>query len=212
MPTSRPGRAAALATALAAGLAACVPGARGLPAITVSRDVTVVGPAGYCVDGGTARERSGGSFVALGSCAALRGGGAEGPAAPAVLTALVSPPGPAGGGTDLQALERFVDSEAGRAALAHDGRPESVEVLATDPSGGALYIRLRDASTDRPAGLSDDTWRAILPLGDRLVVLSAMSHSAAPVDAGGLRATLERFVTAMRAANGNTAAAGADEL
>ena len=162
--------------------------------------VTVVGPQGYCVDPGSSRERATGSFVMLGSCATLHGAG-SGPPRPAVLTALVSPPSDPPLVPSVAELERFFRSDAGLAALAHDGDPDSVTLLRIDARDPILFLKLRDSSTDRPADLSDGSWRAIFPLRDRLVALSVAGHADLPVGDAELRRTLDRFVAALRAAN-----------
>lgn len=211
MPTSdrRAGRWAGLVAACAV-LAGCLPqpgslafraGAAPVAAVRVSgNDVTIAGPEGYCVDPTSSRERAEGSFVMLGSCATLRGAG-EGPGKPTVLTALVSPrsdpplvPGPA-------QLESFFRSRAGKAALAHDGDAGSVTLLRFSAEGPVLYLKLRDRSTDRPAALSDISWRAVFPMKDRLVALSVTGHDDLPVADTDIRATLDRFVSAVFAVN-----------
>lgn len=162
--------------------------------------VTVVGPDGYCVDPVSSRERAAGSFVILGSCATLNGTGA-GPGKPAVLTALVSPPSDPPLVPSVADLERFFRSDAGRAALAHDGAAASVTLLRIDARDPVLFLKLRDTSADRPADLSDRSWRAIFPLRGRLVALSVAGHDDLPVGDADMRRTLDRFVAALRAAN-----------
>lgn len=166
--------------------------------------LTVVGPDGYCVDPGSSRERAEGSFVMLGSCATLHGS-ASGPRAPAVLTALVSPPSNPPLVPSVAELERFFRSQTGQAALAHDGNAGSVTLLRIEARDPILFLKLRDASTDRPSQLSDQSWRAIFPLRDRLVALSVASHDDLPVRDNDMRRTLDRFVAALRAANPETA-------
>lgn len=176
-------------------------GAPPVQAVRVSDDgVTVVGPEGYCVDPGSSHERAAGSFVMLGSCATLRGAGA-GPGRPAVLTALVSPPSDPPLVPSVAELERFFRSEAGQAALAHDGNADSVTLLEIEARDPILFLKLRDSSADRPAALSDRSWRAIFPLRDRLVALSVAGHDDLPVGDADMRRTLDRFVAALRAAN-----------
>ena len=168
--------------------------------------VTVVGPDGYCVDPGSSRERATGSFVVLGSCATLSGA-VNGPGKPAVLTALVSPPSDPALVPSVAELERFFRSDAGQAALAHDGRAPSVTLLQIDARDPVLFLKLRDTSADRPVDLSDRSWRAILPLRGRLVALSVAGHDDLPLSDADMRRTLDRFVAAMRGANPEIAAA-----
>jgi len=220
MPTSdrrgpgRPRRAGLAVLALA--VSGCLPqpgslaflGTAPLPAVRVSDNgVTVVGPAGYCVDPASSAERAAGSFVMLGSCDTLRGAG-TGPGRPAVLTALVSPPSDPPLVPTVAELERFFRSDAGQAALAHDGAADSVTLLDIEPRDPILFLKLRDRSTARPAELSDVSWRAIFPLRDRLVALSVAGHDDLPVGDADMRRTLDRFVAALRAANPDPVAEG----
>jgi len=199
---------------LALMLSGCLPqpgslaflGAAPVQAVRVSGNgVTVVGPDGYCIDPGSSAERAAGSFVMLGSCATLRGTGA-GPGKPAVLTALVSPPSDPPLVPSVAELERFFRSDAGRAALAHDGEAASVTLLEIEARNPILFLKLRDTSAARPAELSDMSWRAIFPLRDRLVALSVAAHDDLPVGDADMRRTLDRFVAALRAANPETVA------
>lgn len=195
MPTSR-------LAAAALWLAGCTPGMAlkpGATVVQVASDVTIAGPDGYCVDDRSAENRLGGAFVMLGSCAALQGEG--GPEAPAVLTALVSPPSDPPLAPSAEQLLGFLNSPDGRAALAHDGRAGSVSVLSSRADDGVLYVRVRDSSADRPEGLEPVSWRAVFGLDSRLVALAASSHGAAPASDAELQGTLERFVQAVRAAN-----------
>lgn len=182
-------------------------GGTSVKAVRVSGNaVTVVGPAGYCVDPGSARESAQGSFVMLGSCATLSGAG-NGPRTPAVLTALVSPPSDPPLVPSVAQLEQFFRAEAGQAALAHDGTADSVTLLQIDKKGPVLFLKLRDTSAGRPADLSDRSWRAIFPMRGRLVALSVAGHDDLPVGDTDMRRTLDRFVAAVRGANPEVATA-----
>jgi hypothetical protein len=164
------------------------------------RDVVVQGPTGYCVDQGTAQDRATGTFVMLGSCAILRGQG-DSPDSPGVLTALVAPlADPPQQPTPAQ-LEQFFRSAEGRAALAHDGQPGSVTVLDITAEDDVLYLSVRDTSRDRVDELGEMSWRAVLPLQNRLVALSVTAHVERPIEPAQARRTLRSFVATMQAAN-----------
>jgi hypothetical protein len=200
----------AVATALLSGCLmdpgslAFVTGPDPVSAVRVSNsDVTIVGPEGYCVDPGSSRDRAAGSFVMLGSCETLRGTG-DGPGRPAVLTALVSPESDPPLVPDPAQLERFFRSQAGQAALAHDGRADSITLLRFDREGPVLFLKIRDRSADRPAPLSDISWRAVFPMKDRLVALSVTGHDDLPVEDTDMRRVLNRFLAAVLAANRDT--------
>lgn len=208
-PVPRPALRRVGVVALAVALSGCLPqpgsmallGGTPVQAVRVSGNgVTVVGPDGYCVDPGSSRERATGSFVMLGSCATLHGAG-TGPGSPAVLTALVSPPSDPPLVPSVAELERFFRSDAGQAALAHDGTADSITLLRIEARSPILFLKLRDTSADRPTDLSDRSWRAVFPLQGRLVALSVASHDDLPLGDADMRRTLDRFVAAMRAAN-----------
>lgn len=218
MPISDRAGTAALSAAVALLLAGCAeppPGVAGkgvhqpaqaLRAIQVAQnDVTIAGPRGYCVDPGATREAPSGAFVLLGSCAALERDAAGG--AGAVLTASISQPGLPGRNPAPAELEQFFRSAEGRAALAQDGRASSLTLKGLHARDGVLFLSLRDASAARPDRLADDSWRAIFALDDRVVSLTATSLAEAPLGETELRRTLERFVDAVRAANGQRRAA-----
>jgi hypothetical protein len=175
-----------------------------LKAIRVARnDVVIAGPKGYCVDPRATREAGTGAFVLLAGCAALDGQPASDRAQPrAVLTASVSPEGLPGRSPGPAELEAFFRSAEGRAALAQDGRPDSVAVGRAEARGGVLFLRLKDGSRGRPDELGDDLWRAVFALNDRIVSLSATSLAVAPMGEAELRRTLDQFVAAVKAANG----------
>ena len=188
-----------------AGCGAPVDVARLAPeTVLVAENVVVAGPPGYCIDAGAVRETGSAAFVLLGSCASLSGDGIRAmPDAPGVLTVLVSP---AGGGAVFSAaseqqLQRFFSSDEGRIALSADGRAESVEVLETRSEGGLLFVRARDLSGERPAGVAEDYWRALLDLNGHLVTATVIGFEARPLEPGdGLR-TLAALTERLRREN-----------
>lgn len=211
-PISRTAGAALVALALLGGcdgtegLSGQALGLRNAPVLALrvsGREVVVQGPPGYCVDQATAEDRTSGSFVMLGNCAILRGEG-DSPDIPAVLTALVSAPSdPPQRPTPAQ-MEQFFRSPDGRAALAHDGVPGSVTVLDTRGDGDVLYLTVRDSSRREVEELGEMSWRAVLPLKDRLVALGVSAHAGRPIQPAEARKTLRAFVAAMQAVNAPT--------
>jgi hypothetical protein len=167
------------------------------------REVVVQGPPGYCIDQATAEDRASGSFVMLGSCAILRGEG-DSPQTPGVLTALVSAPSDPPQRPTPEQMAQFFRSPDGRAALAHDGLPGSVDVLETQAEGDVLYLTVRDRSRATVDELGEMSWRAVLPLQNRLVALGVTAHAGRPIQPAEAQATLRSFVAAMQAANAPT--------
>lgn len=194
----------------AAAIAACLLLPACLPAVPLpgpqpflsvaGGEVTIVGPAGYCVDSRTERSRLAGTFVVLGDCGILGGGT---PAAnPAVLMALVSAAGDLPQAPSAAQLEEYFRSEAGQAALSHDGTAATVTLLEIAAEGDVLYLKVRDGSAGYPGTLDATSWRAVLSLRDRLVALTVASHAEVPVGDLSMRRTLRDFVAAVIAANG----------
>lgn len=215
MPISDAGVCAALAAAL--GLAGCGDGPPGPvsrsftpltgPPVThlmVQDDaVTIKGPAGYCIDRTATRDRADGVFVMLGDCTRLYNTGSESPDASAVLTALVSGPSDQVQRPSPAQLERFFRSEDGRAALSLDGDAATVIIDQTRIVDDVLIFLMRDASSARPEGLSDRSWRAVLTLRDRLVSLAVTPHLEEPLPDDDGRQLLDAFIAAMLATNVN---------
>ncbi len=194
---------AAVAGLVALGLAACGGFALNRPPETVTvagGSVVIGGPQGYCVDRPGSRLNGESPFVLLGSCASIaRDAGAGAPRQPGVLTATVSPPGEGPGFADtLPQLENFLGSAPGRAALARDGRPESVEVLSTRREGATLIVHLRDTSANVVPGTDPVYWRGLFEANGRLVTVSVMSFADQPMGSDLAIATLRGMVERIR--------------
>ncbi len=162
------------------------------------RKILVQGPDGFCVDPGSRLENRQGSFVVLGSCAALSGNDQDvSPARPAVLTVSVTPM-PAGVVTTTAGLQDFLATDEGRAQLVGT---RTAEILGIRSSRGVQVIRARDTSATRPAALADEYWRGFIVLRGYLVSLtvSATASSAISDDYG--RQMLLAFVDSMQNAN-----------
>jgi len=156
--------------------------------------VTVAGPEGYCVD--TASTVDGGSeaFVLLVRC---RGSDRRRAVLAATVTAL--PATAAVGEANLAALTDSLAGEAGRRNLSRAGRAEDVRIDEMRIEAGAIWLRIHDAGS--PEAFAPEYWRAILPVGGRVVTLSALATRAAPVSAEAALMALREFTARMRAAN-----------
>lgn len=166
-----------------------------------NREVVIGGPPGYCVDRSASRIGGARPFVLLGSCASIAQDARAGsPRIPGILTASVASDTGGGPVTDaaMAQMERFLASPDGRAALARDGRADSVTVLSTRTEQGALFIHLRDTSENPVQGVADDYWRGLFDVNGRLVTVSVVSFADQPLtdDAGlsTLRAFLARIL------------------
>ncbi|MCK0143983.1 hypothetical protein [Aliiroseovarius sp. F20344] len=174
----------------------------------MSGAVTIAAPEGYCVDVSSLRDQAAGAFVPFGACAALTRNPADpSPKKPAFLVSSVSPI-PKGVASSVDETEplmaqarAFLESASGRAALSRSGKADTVEVLDLKTASGVVKVLTRDSSPNRPKTLSDTTWRAFLPLGDKLVVASVTGFTDHPIDRRNGLSQLNGFVDAIAAAN-----------
>ena len=164
--------------------------------IQLSDGLVVAGARGWCVDQATTKTRGDTAVVVLGSCAAIAGDGKlPRPLVPGIVTVSVEdtateiPP--------TEALEAFLVTEPGRAALARDGRAASVDILETRRSGETLYLHAIDRS-GWPRAAAEDYWRALFDIDGRFVTVSLVGLTATPIsrDEGlaTLAAQIERLV------------------
>ena len=173
--------------------------------------VVVAGPEGYCVDRPASRSAEASAFVLVASCAALtRQPNAPRPLAPALLTASVTGAVPAG--TDLAGqaarMKAFFASAEGRAALARDGRAESIEIIQMYARDGAFLIHARDRSAGAAPALGPEYWRAIFEVNGRMVTASVAPFADRPISDDAGQVTLTLFVARIRAESAAAAAAG----
>jgi hypothetical protein len=163
-------------------LAACVPA--GESAAILDGAVRVGLPAGYCLDPAAGRQEADSAVVVMGRCRQ------DSAVAPAVISVAV---GPDGSGQVLAAPQSYLAgyfmSQTGRAAMAADGRAESVSVQTAKAVGPAIVLRL----TDRRTG---SYWRGVEEIAGRAVTISV---STGDVAAG--EAVLTAALDAMRRAN-----------
>jgi len=167
-----------------------------------NNNITIAGPAGYCISSPATRDTDQGAFVLLGSCASLaNNAGATAPRIAGALTASVSSESGADIDGALRQLGGFFQSPQGRAALARDGNAASVTVLSARRSRGVLLLKVRDTSPNDVSGLAAEYWRALFDIRDRIVTLSVNAFSSTPMsDADGF-ATLNGFVARIRQEN-----------
>ena len=162
-------------------------------------NVVVAGPAGYCVDSAASHDLRDGAFVVLGACQAL---GGQGPVKKAgVLTATVAAPDRGRIAGNAPQLGAFFASDAGRRALSRAGQAESVDVLETRAEGDVLYLHLRDSAGAGVAGTTNDYWRAMFDVNDRIATVSVLSFADAPRSASGGLTLARAFTRKIRSAN-----------
>lgn len=194
----------ALLVAAAFGLAACEQDAlvsRSAPSqVQLADGLIVAGSRGWCIDKRTSRLRATTPVVVLGSCAAIvKNARAPRPDIPGVVT--VSVDDEASGLPAPDVLERFVASDAGKAVLARDGRPSSVDILAIRRRNDLFLMHVEDRSGQRAPGAARRYWRALFELDGRFVTLSLVSPDEQPIDAEAGFDTLVAQANRMRVAN-----------
>lgn len=173
-------------TAAALALSGCVAtgplvtsAARAPQAIAVSdAQVTVVGPAGYCIDKAASRDSRAGAFVVLGGCRALSQAGKSTDAG--VLLASFAEPGGAQISNRQDALRTYFRTPAGRAALSRSGRADSVHVLETRAEGDVLFLRVEDSAAPGVPGTDSAYWRAMFDVKGRIATISVLGFADAP--------------------------------
>ncbi|MFE3836006.1 hypothetical protein [Pseudogemmobacter sonorensis] len=191
----------ALAKLVPLCLAACVAGEGppdgSLPASVafLGGAVTAAAPPGYCIDRRASHQERDSAVVLMGRCS-------ERSSAPPVLVTVSI--GAEGSASVLRngagALSDYFRSAPGRAALARDGRAESVRLRQVELSDDVLMLSIYDRNLG-------DYRRAILGLRGRLVTISV----TAPGDGGGggggslpeagTRTIMEHSIRAMRQVN-----------
>lgn len=168
--------------------------------IALPGGVVVAGAKGWCVDGDTTRASGDAAVVVLGSCAAIAGNAfAPRPKVPGVVT--VSIERAVGAIPPASDLEAFFATDAGRAALARDGRAESVRILETRREDGLLFVHAEDRSAGSVPGVSTDFWRALFVMDGRFVSVSLVGLTAKPIARRDGLATLEAQVDELKTAN-----------
>jgi hypothetical protein len=171
-------------------LAACVaPGGGAAQKLAVSGgQVLAAVPGGFCIQPDATLDSPEGSVLIATRCNAES-------ASPAVLSISI-------GGTGssevlksgAKALSDWFLSPAGRAALARDGRAQSVRVLQSVVADGVLLLHLNDVSVG-------DYWRAVLGMRGRLVTISATGPAGSPLAPELSRKVVKQTISALRAAN-----------
>lgn len=163
--------------------------------------VTIAGPPGYCIDPSASHEAHTGSFILLGSCASLAGSADSArPKTAAILTATISPSG--AGEADLSGffptMAKFLQSDAGRAALSRSGKAKTVKILKITSVGDVMFVSVRDTARAQGQDVEPDYWRALFALNGQMVTLSAISLKTMPLDQSAKRALLEKFVAKVK--------------
>ncbi|MEM6619990.1 MAG: hypothetical protein AAF631_11910 [Pseudomonadota bacterium] len=170
----------------------------GTRVVTVSgQDVIVGDAAGYCINDRQSRDTSNGAFVVMGPCdtdaevRTARGLVLVNVLADAEMTRAVRD----------ETLEGFFKSAAGRRALSAHGDGGQVRILGTMENNAAFYVHSLDEAGPVIPDTSPEQWRAFLVAGDRLVSISVVNFTDAPMSDGMIFTQLETIARAIRRLN-----------
>lgn len=170
-------------------LGACTPGSSPpVPAIYklafADGAVVVPTPWGYCADPDAIRNDGASGFALLGNCATITGRVfVPQPADRVVLTVAVRArrPGVPTIAEEIDTLDAFFTSSAGRRALALSGDGSGVEVIETRAEDGIFYVLAREAGRPPASGLADRWWRAYFDVGNHIVSIAVIATEAEDV-------------------------------
>lgn len=181
--------------------------------------VTILAPAGFCIDRSSTSVTSAGAFVLVSDCQLLSpsratdptGVGAaanvaQGEREPigAALTASLSPTGlgEAGPATNsLSDLARYARTPEGLAMIGRGGRSQGVRLLESAERDGVLYLHVEDRGPGPIPGLEPRYWRAFFEVNGRLTAVSQLGFAGSGIDRQSGLNLVSAFVQAIRAAN-----------
>ena len=162
------------------------------------QDVTLGDAAGYCINDRQSRYTAAGAFVVMAPCSdsdeAMPTRGLV------LINVLASQPLQDALKTDK--MDAFFRSDEGRMALSAKGKASDVEILGTMGSKGSYVVHSRDAAGPVIPDTSDEQWRLFMVVADRLVSISMVNFTDAPMPDGEIFTQLEGIARAIRALNG----------
>lgn len=168
--------------------------------VQLADGLVVAGAKGWCVDESTSQTAGETAVVVLGNCAALSGNPDEPqPDVAGIVTVSVEATGTQIPSADD--LVGFLLTESGRAALARNGDPNSVEILETETDGGTVFLHAQDIS-GVPSGAAKDYWRALFGMEGRFVSVSLVAPNKSPIGRNDGLATLDAHIARLISANG----------
>ncbi len=158
----------------------------------LGHQIAVEPAAGFCLAREAIETSDRSAFLLLGDCALEEPAGGDTAAAelldlprgvPGIITVSISgDPGFTNTGAtgDLSDLQRFVESEDGRALLGRGGDGAQVSVVETRTIGNCLYVLVEDADGSVPV-LAPRFWRAFVELNERLAVVTISGFRDRPL-------------------------------
>lgn len=161
------------------------------------KQVTLGSAAGYCINDSRSRYTASGAFVVMAPC---KPGARDATARGLVLVNVLASQA-LQDAVKAEQLDAFFKSKDGRAALSARGRSSDIEVLGTMENDGVFVIHARDAAGPVIPDTSEDIWRTFLSVHDRLVSVSIVNFTDAPMSDGVIFAQMEEIAQRIQALN-----------
>lgn len=162
--------------------------AKGTKTVAVGGQTVVLGDAGgYCIKSDRSRYTSSGAFLVMAPCDPT----APGNTARGLVLVNVLASKALQDAVKAEQMESFFKSDSGKAALSAHGRSEDIEILGTMEEDGIFVVHARDATGAVIPDTSDEIWRTFLVVSERLVSVSVINFTDAPMVDGLIFAQLE---------------------
>jgi hypothetical protein len=139
-----------------------------------SSSFEVNAPDGYCFDLDTLTESADSSFVLMASCDPLLGKEVEeNHTKTSLLSLTLSPPVDGGSVVTVEQMQNLFETPDGQSLLASSGAADDVTVLWSGTQDGIVLVHASDSSRSQSAGLSQDLWRAMTVVENRVLSVTS---------------------------------------
>lgn len=188
---------AALLTLALAGCATSLPAPDRATLRVEGTRVSIVAPAGYCIDQPTLDVGRGGGFLLMTDCAVLGEAAPDSPPAPALITVSVSG---ADMPSDIKTLDAFL-SGPGAFLLGRSGDPKAVRVIDRRERDGVLLLKVEDTGPQPIPGVAPRFWRGFFSAGPRMAVAAVSGFAEADLSDAEALDLMAELIARTRAAN-----------
>lgn len=166
--------------------------------VTVSgQNVVVGGAAGYCLNNQRSRNTADGAFLVLAPCA----GDASDTTPMGLVLINVSASEALQEALKTDEMDEFFRSTEGRTALSANGKSADVEILGTMENDASYVVHSRDAAGPIIPDTSEDQWRMFFIVAERLVSISVINFTDAPMPDGEIFRQMEEIANRIRSLN-----------
>jgi len=209
-PISKAVRAGALGLlGLLAACATSLPAADRAEVRVLGETVTIVAPAGICVDPASLDVGRAGGYMLITGCDVLGATApSAGPGLPGVLAVSVTTGDLPG---TLADLETFVTGP-GLVTLGKSGRPDAISIRTRSRTDDALFIKVRDTGPQPIPGAAPEFWRVFFDAGPRLVSASLTGFAGNTIGDTQAQQILSELVVRTLDANGVASPAAASQV